>query len=431
MAGDSFIEKTFFGAIQNQLMDALEYLKKQVIKSKTIKLKDQAASNTFFNYPFQAIEEALANAVYHKNYEIREPIEVRVLPEAIEIISYGGPDPSIRKDDLNRGVVRARRYRNRRIGEFLKELKLTEGKGTGIPTIKRALEMNGSQPASYDTDGDERRFFLVEIPIHQAFIEHVEKHQEEHVVKDKHVDEQLEVKKHQDKHVVEQLEEKKHQDNHVDKQLEEKKHQDKQEDEQIDKQLEEKKHQDKHEDEQLEEKKHQDKHVDKQLEEKKYQEKYVEEQLEENKQQDKYVEEQLEENKQQDKHVDEQPEEMKHQDKHVDEQLEEEKDHEREKELEGRLQQSENNHHDDINELFNFSISKSTIEKIKKVLEFCEEPQSSEDIMVHLGLVKNSRTYKRNIEPAIEAGLLKMTMPDKPTSRNQKYQTTSKGKRYI
>jgi ATP-dependent DNA helicase RecG len=101
----------------------------------------------------------LANAVDHKNYELREPMEVRVLPEAIEIISYGGPYPSICKDDLMKGVVRARRYLNCRIGEFLKELKLTEGKGTGIPTIKRALEMNGYQPASYDTDGDERRFF--------------------------------------------------------------------------------------------------------------------------------------------------------------------------------------------------------------------------------------------------------------------------------
>ena len=95
----------------------------------------------------------------HKNYELRVSMEVRVLPEAIEIISYGGPYPSICKDDLMKGVVRARRYLNCRIGEFLKELKLTEGKGTGIPTIKRALEMNGYQPASYDTDGDERRFF--------------------------------------------------------------------------------------------------------------------------------------------------------------------------------------------------------------------------------------------------------------------------------
>lgn len=170
VAGSSFIEKNFDGPIQQQLMEALTYLKAQIIKSKTIKTKGEALSKTFFNYPFEAIEEALANAVYHKNYELREPIEVRILPEAIEIISYGGPDPSIRKDDLNNGIIRARRYRNRRIGEYLKELNLTEGKGTGIPTIKRALSLNGSKPAVYDTDGDERRFFVVIIPVHQVFL---------------------------------------------------------------------------------------------------------------------------------------------------------------------------------------------------------------------------------------------------------------------
>ena len=170
VAGSSFIEKNFDGPIQQQLMDALTYLKAQIIKSKTIKIKGEALSKTFFNYPFEAIEEALANAVYHKNYELREPIEVRILPEAIEIISYGGPDPSIRKDDLNNGIIRARRYRNRRIGEYLKELNLTEGKGTGIPTIKRALSLNGSKPAVYDTDGDERRFFVVIIPVNEVFL---------------------------------------------------------------------------------------------------------------------------------------------------------------------------------------------------------------------------------------------------------------------
>ena len=36
----------------------------------------------------------------------------------------------------------ARKYRNCRIGEFLKELKLTEGRNIGIPKIKRALKNN-------------------------------------------------------------------------------------------------------------------------------------------------------------------------------------------------------------------------------------------------------------------------------------------------
>jgi ATP-dependent DNA helicase RecG len=56
-----------------------------------------------------------------------------------------------------------RRYRNRRIGEFLKELDLTEGRCTGIPKIRAAMERNGSPPPRFSTD-EGRTFFLVDLP---------------------------------------------------------------------------------------------------------------------------------------------------------------------------------------------------------------------------------------------------------------------------
>jgi ATP-dependent DNA helicase RecG len=169
VGGAEFYEKSFMGALQKQLIDVLNYLKISVLKSKVIKFPDRAEAAKVYNYPYDALEEALANAVYHRNYELPEPIEVRVLPYSIEIISYGGTDPSVRQADFDKGLIRARRYRNRRIGEFLKELKLTEGRGTGIPSINRILLENGSPKAIFDTDGTERRFFIIEIPIHPAF----------------------------------------------------------------------------------------------------------------------------------------------------------------------------------------------------------------------------------------------------------------------
>jgi ATP-dependent DNA helicase RecG len=165
-----FSEKSFFGPVQKQLTDALSYIQTNIIKSKTTKYSDRAESTKVFNFPFQTVEEALANAVYHRNYELREPIEVRILPETMEIISYNGLDPSLKKDDFEKGVVRVRRYRNRRIGDFLKELELTEGRGTGIPTIFRALKNNGSSEPIFDIDEPNRSYFLIEIPIHQAFV---------------------------------------------------------------------------------------------------------------------------------------------------------------------------------------------------------------------------------------------------------------------
>jgi ATP-dependent DNA helicase RecG len=52
----------------------------------------------------------------------------------------------------------------------LKELELTEGRATGIPTILKSLEDNGSPFPKFNTDED-RSFFEVELFIHETFAE--------------------------------------------------------------------------------------------------------------------------------------------------------------------------------------------------------------------------------------------------------------------
>ena len=94
-----------------------------------------------------------------------QPVEVRITPEELAVLSFPGPDRSIRLADLRRGKAVSRRYRNRRIGEFLKELDLTEGRATGIPKILRAMQANGSPPARFETD-DDRTSFLIRLPVH-------------------------------------------------------------------------------------------------------------------------------------------------------------------------------------------------------------------------------------------------------------------------
>ena len=67
----------------------------------------------------------------------------------------------------------SRYYRNRRLGEFLKELDLSEGHSSGIPTIQEELEKNGSPRAEFFTD-DDRRAMRIMIPIHPSFLEDVD-----------------------------------------------------------------------------------------------------------------------------------------------------------------------------------------------------------------------------------------------------------------
>lgn len=79
--------------------------------------------------------------------------------------------PSLKQSDFEKGIIRTRRYRNRRIGSFLKELGLTEGRGTGIPIIYKTMKDNGSDKPLFDTDDENRSFFVVEFPIYSVFKE--------------------------------------------------------------------------------------------------------------------------------------------------------------------------------------------------------------------------------------------------------------------
>lgn len=158
-------EKRFTGPLGRQLRKALAYLESTFILERVIKQPNRAEADRFVTFPYAAVEEALANAVYHRGYDVREPIEVQVTPTEMTITSYPGPDLSVRIEALNQGGVIARRYRNRRIGEFLKELRLTEGRGTGVPTIFKVMRENGSPEPRFNTDED-RTYFTVVLPIH-------------------------------------------------------------------------------------------------------------------------------------------------------------------------------------------------------------------------------------------------------------------------
>lgn len=168
LGGDKFSETSFKGPIDQMLINALNHIKSRYILEHVQKVPGVAEAIRLYNYPYQAIEEALCNAVYHRSYEVREPIEVRILPDKITIHSIPGPDVSVTEEEIKGLDFTSRRYRNRRIGEYLKELKLTEGRGTGMPKIIRACQNNGSPMPIIHTNPD-RTFFMFELSIHPAY----------------------------------------------------------------------------------------------------------------------------------------------------------------------------------------------------------------------------------------------------------------------
>ena len=167
--GQGMEERIFSGPIDQQLQDALLYIKNNVIVEKVFKIEGAAEAVRVQNYSYDALEEFVSNAIYHRSYQSYEPVTIRIEKDKIEITSTPGPDRSISDADIAGLRMRSRRYRNRRIGDFLKELHLVEGRNTGIPTALKAIQNNGSPLPEFITD-DERSFFSVIVPIHDSFL---------------------------------------------------------------------------------------------------------------------------------------------------------------------------------------------------------------------------------------------------------------------
>ena len=86
--------------------------------------------------------------------------QIKVHPDMMRI--------TITLEGLRTFKVRSRRYRNRRIGEFLKELHLTEGRNTGFKKILDALKKNGSPLPEFETD-EAHDYFITRLFVREGF----------------------------------------------------------------------------------------------------------------------------------------------------------------------------------------------------------------------------------------------------------------------
>jgi ATP-dependent DNA helicase RecG len=166
--GDVFKEHTFRGPFLRQVRDCLTFLHSRTAEH-VRKLPDRAESETWQSYPFAALDEAVVNAVYHRGYEeSREPTKVYVYGDRVEVTSYPGPVPGLEPAHFEAGRQTPQvPARNRRIGEFFKEVRLTELRSSGIFKIRNAMATNGSPPPRFEFDQD-RSYFTVVLPVHPA-----------------------------------------------------------------------------------------------------------------------------------------------------------------------------------------------------------------------------------------------------------------------
>ena len=169
-AGDVQEERSFGGGLVDQLRDCLNYLE-NLSAFHLQKQRDRSHVRGWVSYPQPALRETLVNAVYHRGYDVDQPDPTKVYlhPGRIEVISYPGPVPGIEPHHLlPNAEVRAAPARNRRIGEFLKELGLAEGRLSGLAKVFREMQANGSPVPRFDFD-DQRTYFQATLPAHPEY----------------------------------------------------------------------------------------------------------------------------------------------------------------------------------------------------------------------------------------------------------------------
>ena len=164
--------KVFKGAVWKQYYSALEYINSNFLNELVIRVDGNAENRKVENFTFIALEELLANAIVHNNYENGKPIQIYISEKQINIVNYNKPLPPIHISDLNeRTFFNERDTENPEIRDMFKALGIIESFGTGIGEAKRSMRENGSPDLFYKTFDVNDNVTSVVIPVNEEYFE--------------------------------------------------------------------------------------------------------------------------------------------------------------------------------------------------------------------------------------------------------------------
>ncbi len=164
--------KVFKGAIWKQYYSALDYINSNFLNELVIRVDGNANNRKIANFTFTALEELLANAIVHNNYENGKPIQIYVSEKQINIVNYNKPLPPIRISDLNEGTFfNERDTEDPEIRDMFKALGIIESFGTGIGEAKRSMRENGSPALFYKTFDVNDNVTSVVTPVNEEYHE--------------------------------------------------------------------------------------------------------------------------------------------------------------------------------------------------------------------------------------------------------------------
>lgn len=164
--------KCFKGPIWKQYYAIVNYLNDNYLNKIIVREEGEANNRKIVNFPYVAIEELVANAIVHNNYENGKPIQIYISNTQINIVNYNKPLPPLKIQDLNeRTFFNERDTENPEIRDMFQALGIIESFGTGIGEAKRALEENGSPALYYKIFDTMDNVTSVVIPVNEEYME--------------------------------------------------------------------------------------------------------------------------------------------------------------------------------------------------------------------------------------------------------------------
>ncbi len=142
--------KVFGGNIINQRDDAVEFVKEHIKLHAKIVGTERIEK---WEYPIEAIREAITNAICHRNYKIASNVQVRIFDDRIEIWGCGPLPNPLRVEDLKKKHDSI--LRNPLIGKRFFLIKFIEQWGTGTNRIiKECLKHGLPEPLFEEIAGN-------------------------------------------------------------------------------------------------------------------------------------------------------------------------------------------------------------------------------------------------------------------------------------
>jgi len=122
--------KVFRKSIIDQREDAIEFVKEHIALHAKIVETERVET---WEYPIEAIREAITNAICHRDYQMSSNVQVRIFDDRIEIWGCGNLPEPLKLDDLK--VKHESILRNNLIGKCFFLIKFIEQWGTGTNRI--------------------------------------------------------------------------------------------------------------------------------------------------------------------------------------------------------------------------------------------------------------------------------------------------------